>query len=117
MSTQAGTVGVSRRSALFTVWTVTVSVLAAAALILSGLALNMAARSDRSVTVESGVTVEAAGTGSPLWDAGKLEAMEVRMELAEAAQAPGSSPLWDAGKLEAMEVRMELAEAQGTRAP
>jgi len=116
MSTQAGTVGVSGRSALFTVWTVTVSVLAAAAPILSGLALNVAASSDGS-TVEIGGTVEAASTGSPPWDAGKLEAMEARMDLAEAAWAQGTSTLWDAGKLEAMEARMDLAEAAWAAGP
>jgi hypothetical protein len=117
MSTHAGTVGVSGRSALFTVWTVTVSVLAAAALILSGLALNVAARSDRSATVDGGGTVEAASIGSPLWDAGKLEAMEVRMDLAEAARTQGTSTLWDAGKLEAMDARMDLAEAAWAKGP
>jgi hypothetical protein len=100
--------GFSGRSALFTLWTVTVSVIAAAALILSGLALNVAGRADRSVTsVEGSGTHEAAGIGSPLWDAGKLQAMEARM-LAEAARAQGVSSLWDAGKLQAMEARMAI---------
>jgi hypothetical protein len=113
MSTKAGTLGFSGRSSLFTLWTVTVSVLAAAALVLSGLALNVASRGDRS---EGGGTVEVASIGSPLWDAGKLEAMEARMDLAEAAQLQGTSQLWDEGKLEAMEARMLLAEAaQGPR--
>ena len=121
MSTEAGSVVVSRRSALFTLWTVAVSALAAAALILSALALNVAARSERSATsVESIGTQGAAAIGSPLWDEGKLQAMEVRMDLAEAALAPGTSTLWDSGKLQAMEVRMDLAEAaraDGTVAP
>ena len=61
MSTKAGTMGFSGRPALFTFWTVTVSVLAAAALILSAVALNVAGRGDRSVTsVEGSGTREAA---------------------------------------------------------
>ncbi len=107
MSTEARTIVLSGRSALFTVWTVAVSILAAAALIVSGLALNVASENDRSVSAEVGA-VEAASVGSPLWDAGKLHAMELRMDLAEAAHAAAA---WDAGKLEAMETRMELAEA------
>ena len=89
MSTKAGTMRFSARPALFTFWTVTVSVLAAAALILSAVALNVAG-GDRSVTsgVGSG-TREAASIGSPLWDAGKLEAMEGRM-LAESIRINGS---------------------------
>ena len=90
MSTKAGTMGFSGRPALFTFWTVTVSVLAAAALILSAVALNVAGRGDRSVTsVEGSGTREAASIGSPLWDAGKLEAMQGRM-LAETVQVQGS---------------------------
>ena len=57
MSTKAGTMGFSGRPALFTFWTVAVSVLAAAALILSAVALNVAGRGDRSVT-----SVEGSGT-------------------------------------------------------
>ena len=78
MSTKAGTMGFSARPALFTFWTVAVSALAAAALILSAVALNVAG--DRSVTsVEGSGTREAASFGAPLWDAGKLEAMEGRL--------------------------------------
>jgi hypothetical protein len=89
-----------------------VSVLAAAALILSALALNTASRQDRSATIMgSSGALEAASIASPMWDAGKLHAMEVRMDLAEAAQAEATLPMWDAGKLHAMEVRMDLAEA------
>ena len=88
MSTKAGTMGFSGRPALFTFWTVTVSVLAAAALILSAVALNVAGRSDRSVTsVEGSGTHEAAGVGATLWDVGKLQAMEGRM-LAETVSGP-----------------------------
>ena len=42
---------------------------------------------------------------APLWDAGKLEAMQGRV-LAETVRAEGSTPLWDAGKLEAMRGRV-----------
>ena len=109
MSTKAGTLGFSGRPVLFTFWTVTVSVLAAAALILSVVALNVAGRGDRSVTsLEGSGTREAASIGAPLWDAGKLEAMEGRL-LAETVRAEGSAPLWDAGKLQAMEGRVLAA--------
>ena len=106
MSTKAGTIGFSGRPALFTLWTVTVSVLAAAALILSAVALNVAGRGDRSVTSAAGSGIrEAASIGAPLWDAGKLEAMEGRV-LAETVRVQGSAPLWDAGKQQAMEGRV-----------
>jgi hypothetical protein len=106
MSTKAGTIGFSGRPALFTFWTVTVSVLAAAALILSAEALNVAGRGDRSVTsVEGSGTSEAESTEARLWDEGKLEAMKGRV-LAETVRVQGSAPLWDAGKLEAMEGRV-----------
>jgi hypothetical protein len=119
MSTKAGTMGFSGRPALFTFWTVTVSVLAAAALILSALALTLAGRGDGSVTSVAGSgTREGASLGAALWDAGKLEAMQGRM-LAEAVRAEGSAALWDAGKLEAMQGRMlaEAVLAEGTDAP
>ena len=110
MSTKAGTMGFSGRPALFTFWTVTVSVLAAAALILSAVALNVAGRDDRSAT-----TVE--GIGAPLWDAGKLEAMRGRV-LAETVRTQGFAPLWDAGKRQAMEGRVlaEAVRAEGSTA-
>ena len=107
MSTKAGTIGFSGRPALFTFWTVAVSALAAAALILSAVALNVAGRGDRPVTSVEG-TREAASSGAPLWDAGKLQAMEGRV-LAETVRLQGAAPLWDAGKLQAMEGRV-LAE-------
>ena len=119
MSTKAGTMGFSARPALFKFWTVAVSALAAAALILSAVALNVAGRSDRSVaSLEGSGTREAAGIGSPLWDAGKLQAMQGRV-LAETVQAQGSAPLWDAGKLQAMQGRVvaETVRAEGTGAP
>jgi hypothetical protein len=118
MSTKAGTIGFSGRPALFTFWTATVSVLAAAALILSAVALNVAGRGDRSVTsVEGSGTREAESIGAQLWDAGKLEAMEGRV-LAETVRAEGSAALWDAGKLEAMEGRVlaETVRAEGSAA-
>jgi hypothetical protein len=106
MSTKAGTMGFSGRPALFTFWTVTVSVLAAAALIVSALALTVAGRGNGSVTNVAGSgTREGASLGAALWDAGKLEAMEGRV-LAETVRVQGSTPLWDAGKLEAMEGRV-----------
>jgi hypothetical protein len=106
MSTKAGTMGFSVRPALFTFWTVTVSVLAAAALILSAVALNVAGRGEGSVTsVERSGTLGAAGVGATLWDAGKLEAMQGRV-LAETVRTQGFAPLWDAGKLEAMQGRV-----------
>ena len=106
MSTKAGTMGFSARPALFTFWTVAVSALAASALILSAVALNVAGRADRSVTSGKGIGIgEAASIGAPLWDAGKLEAMEGRV-LAETVRTEGSTALWDAGKLEAMEGRV-----------
>jgi hypothetical protein len=106
MSTKAGTMGFSARSALFTFWTVAVSALAAAALILSAVALNVAGRGDRSVTsVEGSGTREVTSIGSPMWDAGKLQAMEGRV-LAETVRLQGAAPLWDVRKLEAMEGRV-----------
>jgi hypothetical protein len=119
MSTKAGTMGFSGRPALFRFWTVTVSVLATAALILSALALTVAGRGDGSVTSVAGSgTREGASLVEPLWDAGKLEAMQGRM-LAETVRAEGSAALWDAGKLEAMQGRVlaEAVRAEGTDAP
>jgi len=113
MSTKAGTIGFSGRPALFTFWTATVSVLAAAALILSAVALTVARRSDDSVTSVAGSgTGVADSIGARLWDAGKLEAMQGRV-LAETVRTEGPAALWDAGKLEAMEGRL-LAETVRT---
>ena len=76
MGTEAETIRVSARPAGFTLWTAAVSVLAAAALIMSAVALTVAAR-DRAVTgVAGGGIHEAASTEVSLWNAGKLEAME-----------------------------------------
>jgi hypothetical protein len=106
MSTKVGTIGFSGRPALFTFWTAAVSLLAAAALIMSAVALTVAGRGDGSMTSVAGSsTHEAAGIGGPLWDAGKLEAMRGRV-LAETVRAEGSAALWDADKLEAMRGRV-----------
>jgi hypothetical protein len=86
-----------------------VSVLAAAALILSAAALTVAGRVDRTVTSLGGSGArEAPSNGIPLWDAGKLEAMQGRV-LAETVRVEGSAPMWDAGKLEAMQGRVLAA--------
>jgi hypothetical protein len=101
MSTKAGIIEVPGRPVGFRLWAATVSVLAGAALIMSAVALTRAGRtSDR----------EAASVGAPLWDTGKLEAMEGRV-LAESVGSRGYA-LWDAGKLEAMAGRV-LAETVG----
>jgi hypothetical protein len=117
MGTEAETIRVSSRPAGFTLWTAVVSVVAAAALILSAVALTVAAR-DRAVThAAAGGIHEAADTEGSLWNAAKLEAMEGRM-LAERIRMNGYVPLWNAGKLDAMEGRM-LAESirmNGSRA-
>jgi hypothetical protein len=109
MGTKAETIRVSARPAGFTLWTAAVSALAAAALIMSAVALTVAAR-DRAVTgVAGGGIHEAASTEAPFWDAGKLEAMKGRV-LAESVRSEGYAPLWDEGKLEAMKGRV-LAES------
>jgi hypothetical protein len=101
MSTKAGIIEVPGRPVGFRLWAAAVSVLAGAALIMSAVALTRAGRSsDR----------EAASVGAPLWDAGKLEAMEGRV-LAGSVGSHGYA-LWDAGKLEAMAGRV-LAETVG----
>ena len=104
MSTKAATLEVQGRPLGFTLWAATVSVLAAAALIISAVALTQAGRTSGR---------EAARGGAPLWDAGKLEAMTGRV-LAETVTAEGSATLWDAGKLEAMRGRV-LAETVGSQ--
>jgi hypothetical protein len=103
MSTKAGTIEVPGRPVGFRLWSAAVSVLAAAALIVSVVALNQAGHTSGR---------EAAGVGAPLWDTGKLEAMEGRV-LAESVGSQGY-PLWDTGKLEAMEGRV-LAESVGSQ--
>jgi hypothetical protein len=135
MSTKAGTIGFSGRPALFTFWTVAVSALAAAALILSAVALTVAGRGDGSVTSAAGSGIPgAASIGPRLWDAVKLDAKQGRVPqgrpLRSAAVGPAFTmravcsqrPLvWeshrgDAGKLEAMQGRVlaESARIQGS---
>jgi hypothetical protein len=109
MSTKAETIRVSARPEGFTLWTAAVSALAAAALIVSAVALTVAARDSTVTGVAGGGIHQAASTEAPLWDAGKLEAMEGRV-LAESVRSEGYAPLWDAGKLEAMNGRV-LAES------
>jgi hypothetical protein len=107
MSTKVENIEVSARPALLTPWTAAVSALAVAALIMSGVALNLAVRGDESLmsrTVEDSSTTEPGRVGALKWDAGKLEAIEGRA-LAETFRTAGSAPLWDAGKLEAIEGR------------
>jgi hypothetical protein len=109
MGTKAETIRVSARPAGFMLWTAAVSALAAAALIMSAVALTVAVR-DRAVTgVAGGGVHEAASTEAPLWNAARLDAMEGRM-LAESIRINGYAPLWNAAKLDAMEGRM-LAES------
>ena len=66
MNTNAGTIGVSGLPKRFTLWTTAVSVLAAAALIMSALALTLAVRGDRSVTsvAKGGESAARVGAGA-----------------------------------------------------
>ena len=96
MSTKAGTIEVPGRPAGFRLWAAAVSVLAAAALIMSAVALTKA---ERTFGRRQGASV-----GASLWDAGKLEAMEGRV-LAESVGSHGYA-LWDTDKLEAMQGRV-----------
>jgi hypothetical protein len=109
MGTKAETIRGSARPVGFTLWTAAVSALAAAALIMSAMALTVAMR-DRAVTgAAAGGIHEAASTEAPHWNAAKLDAMEGRM-VAESIRINGYTPLWNAAKLDAMEGRM-LAES------
>jgi hypothetical protein len=105
MGTKAEAVRISARPAGFTLWTAAVSALAIAALVMSALALTVAARDGGVTGSAGGSSHEAARSEAPLWNEGKLEAMEGRM-LAESIRINGYVPLWNAGKLEAMEGRM-----------
>ena len=109
MGTKAETIRVSARPAGFMLWTAAVSALAAAALIMSAVALTVSVR-DRAAAgaAIAGVHV-AASTEAPRWNAAKLEAMDGRM-LAESIRVNGYVPRWNAAKLEAMDGRM-LAES------
>lgn len=79
MGTKAETIGVSARPAGFTIWTAAVAALAVAALIMSAVALTVAAR-DRAVTGAIGGISDVASAVPQFWDAAKLDAMEARME-------------------------------------
>jgi len=104
MSTKAGTIGIAGRPTGLVVWTGIVSALAAAALIMSALAL-IEARGDASIAAPvSRQELGAATAQAPLWDAGKLEAMAGRI-LAESVASSGPV-LWDDGKLAAMAGRV-----------
>ena len=111
MGTKADTIRVSARPAGFTIWTAAVTALAAAALIMSAVALTVAAR-DRAVTRVAGVGIhEVASTETSPWSAAKLDAMEGRM-LAESIRIDGYVPRWNAAKLDAMKGRMLAAELE-----
>src|SRR5262245_48112032 len=111
MSTKAGTIGVAGRPTGFVVWTAIVSALAAAALIMSSLAL-IEARDDGSVAGAAGGESLGVTSSQPaLLDAGKLDAMAGRV-LAESVGSSGYV-LWDAGKLDAMAGRV-LAGSVGS---
>ena len=77
--------------------TVTVVVLAFAVATVATLAIGSMIRSSSVVETT---------TPAPLWDTGRLEAMDGR----QLAESVGTSVRWDAGMLEAMEGR-QLAEA------
>jgi hypothetical protein len=111
MSSKAGTIGMAGRPTGFVVWTGIVSALAAAALIISAVALVEARDQGSPPGAVSGEQVAVADAQAPLWDAGKLEAMRGRV-LAESVGS-ASYALWDAGKLEAMRGRV-LAESVGS---
>ncbi len=62
MSTKAGTMGVSARPALFTLWTAAVSALAVTAVIMSAVALNLAVRSDERAALPAAREAVASGS-------------------------------------------------------
>ena len=105
MGTKAETIKGSARPEGFTGWTAAVFALAAAALIMSAAALTVATRDPGVSGAASANIDQAVTTEAPLWDAGKLAAMEGRM-LAESVRSEGSAPTWDADKLAAMEGRV-----------
>ena len=110
MSTKAGTIGIAGRPSGFVVWTGIVSAVAAAALIMSAVAL-IESRDDGSVAAGA-ETLGVTSSQSVLWDAGKLDAMAGRV-LAESVRSSGYA-LWDANKLDAMAGRV-LAESVGNQ--
>ena len=105
MSTKAGTIGVSGLPARFTLWAAAVSVLAAAALIMSALALTLAGRDDRPVTGGRQRHRPGGEHRSPSVVPGEARSDAGPM-LAEAVRAEGSAALWYPEKLEAMQGRM-----------
>ncbi len=109
MGTKAETIGASARPAGFTLWAAAVSALAAGALIMSAVALTVATHDHQVTGVADAGIHQAASTEAPLWNEGKLQAMEGRM-LAESIRINGYVPLWNEGKLEAMKGRV-LAES------
>ena len=111
MSTKAGTIGFSGRPVPYRLWSAAVTALAAAALIMSAVALNVAARDDSATVAGSGAAETTQVEGFTPWDAGKLEAMKGRA-LAESAQVEGFTP-WDAGKLEAMKGLAKFVPVEG----
>lgn len=115
MGTNAETIGSRRgrgtqripvRPVGLTLWTAAVAALAAAALIMSVVALTLAARDPAAVTGVAGSGIQqAASTEASPWDQGKLEAMQGRM-LAGSVRIADPALLWDPGRLEAMEGRV-----------
>jgi hypothetical protein len=82
-----------------------VAALAAAALVMSVVALTLATR-DRAIPGVADVAPHAvASTGAPLWDVGKIKAMEGRM-VAESFPREDPAVLWDPGRMQAMEGRV-----------
>jgi hypothetical protein len=99
MSTKARTIGIAGRPTGFVIWTGIVSALAAAALIMSAVALIEARDHGSIAGATSKEQVVVASAQAPSWDAGKLEAMQGRV-LAESVGSD-SYVLWDDGKLAA----------------
>ena len=95
MSTQAGTIEASSRPVGFMLWGAIVSVLAAAALIMSAVALTRV-----GAHLQPGDRQRRARSGTPASSrrcSGRV--------LAETVGVEGMATLWDAGKLEAMRGR------------
>jgi hypothetical protein len=85
MGTKAGTLGGSVRPVWFPVWTVVVSGLAVAALIMSGVALNLAVRGDERAALPA--TREAIASGSVVTGTGP-GLIEVAREATRTATLP-----------------------------
>jgi hypothetical protein len=104
ISTHPGTLPVRTRPGIG-VWTAVVTVVAAAALTMSVMALTIAARDRASIGAAGGGNRTVATTQARLWDVDKIEAMAGRM-LAERVPTEDAAVLWDPGRLEAMEGRV-----------